>query len=228
MPPSPRSSILGSPLPSISGAHSVPPEPGHEGFPSSVLPAGASVWGSAVQQRAGALPHAQAGGPERHTGSAACVTIALQSFALWLREPWKREVPAESQCTGTPAGQKESGARGRRFSSRCRGTLGAPPPSPPTQRWRERAQARPVTSVHTGGLPPRLGGGHTCCGEERLEGGQTGRGRVQILPLRPEQKNKAVQGIRAEPPRIEKREGLSLRGLPGALPQRPRPARRRG
>lgn len=48
------------------------------------------------------------------------------------------------------------------------------------------------------------------------------------LPLRPEQKNKALQGIRAGPPRTDGGEVRPLRGLPSFHPQRPLSAKPEG
>lgn len=100
---------------------------------------------------------------------------------------------------------------------------------PTPQSGQRRPRTRPVTSVHTCGLTPRLANGKAHLLRAGNAGSWTGgAGPPPALPPRPEQKNKALQGIRAEPPRAEAGEGRPLRGLPSSLLQRPLPAGRGG
>lgn len=108
------------------------------------------------------------------------------------RGPWKREVPREHQQASGSPGEREQRSSSTQVQPRIKKTPGASL----LESGQKRPHDRPLPRCTLAGSDP---GTHTCCGGGKLEGGPTGRGPVPVLPPRAEQKNKAVQGVRAEP-----------------------------
>ena len=114
-------------------------------------------------------------------------------------------MPRESikEASGTPAAeQKQNGDRVRRFGRRLKKKKKKKkyPGAYPRIRLEAPIYSNGYLSAHLRAHTPAGSKRHTCCGAEKLEGGQTGRSPALGLPPRPEQKNKALPEIGAEQP----------------------------
>ena len=178
-------------------------ESGHQGFPSSV--SGSSFWSPDVQQESEPLYTLKLVAlKDTRWGSAATVTKShlkrvLHSGQEILEKEKCPERALKRQVALPPPNKNRMEIEYAGLAADLKKKT-KNPGAYPRIRLEAPIYSNGYLSAHLRAHTPAGSKRHTCCGAEKLEGGQTGRGPALGLPPRPEQKNKALPEIGAEQP----------------------------